>query len=252
MRLQVFSDLHLESEDFDPQPLRDAELLVLAGDIDSRWKGYECFAGWPVPVVAVAGNHEFDGRELRQAWPALRTHLERHGITLLERETMVVRDDRGRAVRILGTTRWSDFRVFGEQGQGAAMRAAGYFQKVMRATEAGASFDAAAVKREGERCRAWLEHELPVAGEGCDAVVVVTHFAPSLRSADPRFGAQPSTASFCNADDDLLPHAQLWIHGHVHARHDYRVGATRVIGAGRGLDHKGESRGWVDPGLIEV
>jgi hypothetical protein len=87
--------------------------------------------------------------------------------------------------------------------------------------------------------------------------VVVTHFAPSLRSADPRFGKQPGTASFCNADDDLLAHADLWLHGHLHCRHDYLVerGArapTRVVSQARGLADKGEVDGY-DPGkLIEV
>jgi hypothetical protein len=48
MRLQLLSDLHLESEAFDPEPAPDAELLVLAGDIDSTWAGLERFARWPV------------------------------------------------------------------------------------------------------------------------------------------------------------------------------------------------------------
>ncbi len=47
------------------------------------------------------------------------------------------------------------------------------------------------------------------AARGWDATVVITHFAPSLRSADPRYGMQPGTASFCNADDDLLRRADL-------------------------------------------
>ena len=44
MRLQLFSDLHLESEEFTPQPLPGAELLVLAGDIDSGWDALARFA----------------------------------------------------------------------------------------------------------------------------------------------------------------------------------------------------------------
>ena len=35
MRLQLLSDLHLETEVFEPRPAPGAELLVLAGDIDS-------------------------------------------------------------------------------------------------------------------------------------------------------------------------------------------------------------------------
>jgi hypothetical protein len=86
---------------------------------------------------------------------------------------------------------------------------------------------------------------------------VVTHFAPSIRSADVRFGAQPGTASFCNADDDLLRHADLWLHGHLHCRHDYRVERghgtpTRVVCQARGLAGKGEAEGYDPEKLIEV
>jgi hypothetical protein len=86
--------------------------------------------------------------------------------------------------------------------------------------------------------------------------VVVTHFGPSLLSADPRYGRQPGTASFCNADDDLLPLADLWIHGHLHCRHDYRVahpgGHTRVVSNARGHSHKGETLGWDPLFTVEV
>ena len=109
MRLQLLSDLHLETEEFEPQPAPGAELLVLAGDIDSRWLGLERFAGWPQPVVFVAGNHEFDGRDLDEAMPALRRRCDELGMTMLERERLVVADDRGRRIRLLATTRWSDF-----------------------------------------------------------------------------------------------------------------------------------------------
>ena len=53
MRLQLLSDLHMETEAFDPEPAPDAELLVLAGDIDATWVGLDKFKGWPVPVVSV-------------------------------------------------------------------------------------------------------------------------------------------------------------------------------------------------------
>ena len=87
--------------------------------------------------------------------------------------------------------------------------------------------------------------------------MVGTHFAPSLRSADTRFGTQPGTASFCNADDDLLAHADLWLHGHLHCRHDYlvvREGAapTRVVCQARGLADKGEPDGFDAGKLIEI
>src|SRR6185437_2833089 len=159
MRLQLLSDLHLETEAFDPEPAPGAELLVLAGDIDSRWDGLARFAGWPQPVLFVAGNHEFDGRDLDLGMAALRRRCEAVGITMLERESVVVEDDRGRPIRFVGTTRWSDFDLFGESGRAKAMRAGEYFMALMKTSRDGAAFDAAAVRSEALICRNWLEAE---------------------------------------------------------------------------------------------
>ena len=256
MRLQLLSDLHLETEAFEPVPAPGAELLVLAGDIDSRWTALERFRDWPVPVVFVAGNHEFDDREITEAWPALRRHCAALSITLLERESRVLTDLRGKRIRFVATTRWSDFDVFGTTHRDLAMRAASYFMRIMRATRHGMPFDAVAVRDEALACRAWLESELRRPQGEWDTTVVVTHFAPSLRSGDPRYGEQSGTASFCNADDDLLAHAGLWIHGHVHCRHDYRVihpgGNTRVVCNSRGHARKGEADGHQPLLVIEV
>ncbi len=258
MKLQLLSDLHLETESFDPQPAPGAELLVLAGDIDSTWAGYERFAGWPVPVLVVAGNHEYDGRDVDAAAAGLRALCTRLGHTFLEREATVLTAADGLRLRVLGSTRWSDFDLYGAAQRPRAERAAGYFMRLMGSTRAGRPFDAAAVREEALACRAWLEAELSRSPQGrWDKTVVITHFAPSLASADPRYGRQPGTASFCNADDDLIPRADLWLHGHVHCRHDYRVeragrAPTRVVCQALGLAKKGEQAGY-DPGrLIEI
>jgi len=256
MRVQVLSDLHLETEDYAPVPSPHAEVLVLAGDIDSTWVGLERFRDWPVPVLFVAGNHEFDGRELAEAWPALRRRCHELGITMLERESLVMVDAQGRRIRFVATIRWSDFDLYGVAGRDRAMRAAGYFLRLMDASMQGLVFDAAAVRDESLACRAWLEAQLRNTKGSCDATVAITHYAPSLRSADPRYGRQSGTASFCNADDDLLACARLWIHGHVHWRHDYSVmhetGATRVVCNARGHAHRGEAAGYDGKWVIEV
>jgi hypothetical protein len=258
LKLQLLSDLHLETEAFEPLPAPGAELLVLAGDIDASWRGFELFADWPVPVLFVAGNHEFDGRELAEAWPALREMAERLGWTMLERESIVLRGADGRRIRFVGSIRWSDFDLFGPARRESAMRAAGYFMRLMQATRHGAEFDAAVVREESKACRTWLEAELRLPSrDRWDKTVVVTHFAPSLRSADVRYGSQPGTASFCNADDDLLPLADLWLHGHLHCRHDYQVDRpvglpTRVVCQARGLALKGEDAGYDSLKLIGI
>jgi hypothetical protein len=258
MKIQLLSDLHLESELFEPVPHPQADLLVLGGDIDSSWLSFERFARWPVPVLFVAGNHEFDGRELDDAWPALRAHCSALGLRLLEREAALLRAPDGRTLRFLGTVRWCDFEVFGPSRFGSALRAGSYFQRVMGATQHGAPFDALAVRSEALACRDWLAQALAEPAQGrWDATVAITHFAPSLRSADPRYGKQSGTASFCNADDALLPGAALWLHGHLHCRHDYTVRhadgrRTRVVSQARGLADKGEEQGHDPMKLIEI
>ncbi len=248
MRLQLLSDLHLETETYEPEPAPGAELLVLAGDIDSTWAGLERFRDWPVPVLFVAGNHEFDGREITRAWPGLRERALQLGFTMLERQSAVIADAQGRRVRFVATTRWCDFDLFGASQRERAMRAATYFMQIMRSTCHGMPFDAASVRTEALACRAWLSAELAQPPGEWEQTVVITHFAPSIRSADPRYGNQPGTASFCNADDDLLRHADVWIHGHLHCRHDYSVphaaGATRVVCNARGHARQGAADGY--------
>jgi hypothetical protein len=255
MNLQLLSDLHLETEAFDPEPAPGAELLVLLGDIDSSWAALERFRGWPVPVLMVAGNHEFDRRDVDDAWPALRARCGELGFTLLERESLLLTDAQGHRIRFVATVRWCDFDLFGEPGRAAAMRAAAYYMRVMGSSRGGAAFDPAAVREEALACRDWLRGALEARGDW-DRTVALTHFAPSLRSADPRYGAQPGTASFCNADDALLPLASTWLHGHLHCRHDYVVeharGRTRVVCHARGHARKGEAEGFDPLRVIEV
>jgi hypothetical protein len=211
-----------------------------------------------VPVLFVAGNHEFDGRELVDAWPELRERCVRFGLRLLECEAVVLQAPDGRRIRFLGTVRWCDFNAFGPSRLESALRAGSYFQRVMGATLDGALFDVQAVRRAALACRAWLGTALaePAAGRW-DATVAITHFAPSLRSADPRYGNQSGTASFCNADDELLSGASLWLHGHLHCRHDYTVTHadgqhTRVVSQARGLADKGETQCYDPVKLIEI
>lgn len=251
MKIQLLSDLHLETEAFQPAPAPGAEVLVLAGDIDTSWRSFELFRGWPVPVLVVPGNHEFDRRDVDDAREALRAHVKALGLRMLDDESVVLADAAGRRVRFVGSTRWCDFDAFGPSGRDRAMRAGGYFQKVMQSTRQGDVFDVVAVRRLALESRAWLAMELARQGDW-DATVVVTHFAPSLKSADPRYGRQPGTASFCNDDEALMPGVQLWLHGHLHCRHDYRLGDTRVVSNARGHVRKGEADGFDGQRVLDV
>jgi hypothetical protein len=254
MQLQLISDLHLETESYEPRPAEGAELLVLAGDVDSTWRGLDLFRDWPVPVLFVPGNHEYDGRDFDEARAGLHERARSLGFLMLDDSSQVLRDEQGRRVRFVGSTRWSDFDLFGPAQRERALRAGSYFQRVMGASRDGQPFDAIAVREQALRCRAWLAEALSAGEQGpdWDATVVITHFAPSLQSADPRYGRQPGTASFCNDDEALLSGARLWLHGHLHCRHDYRLNGCRVLCNARGHARKGEADGYDGQRLIEV
>src|SRR5258706_6753606 len=77
MKIQLASDLHLEllAQRF-PQmriiePVPEADLLVLAGDIHGATSAIDVFGDWPVPVLYVAGNHEF----YSERWEATRAAI---------------------------------------------------------------------------------------------------------------------------------------------------------------------------------
>ncbi len=255
MRLQLLSDLHLETEDFDPQPAPQAELLVLAGDIDANHDALGRFAGWPVPVLFVAGNHEYDLRDFDQTTAQLRQRCRDLGLHMLERDTLVLRLGE-RQVRFVGTTLWNDFDLFGASKRESCMRAARYFiEQVQRSVRHGRQMDAHDLRAEGLRSRDWLREQLrqPRCLPGqWDATVVVTHFAPSLRSTDPRYPVNGATASFCNAYDDMIGHCNLWLHGHLHCRHDYRADDARVVCNARGHASKGEDEDFQPLGVWEI
>ena len=281
MNIQLLSDLHLESNPhFTARPVPQSDMLVLAGDIGSYQHGSQLLAlgiadfglarfsplpvaqggaGWPVPVVFVPGNHEYDGLEFDVAHTRLRATCERLGIVWLERESVVLQ-----GVRFVGCTLWTDFdaltteRAFtgnvtlAEQlgMREKALRAANFYLKKNHALRGGVPLLADAVRDEGLRSQAWLRQALAVPFVG--TTVVVTHFAPSLRSADPRYGLSPGTAGFCNALDDMLPLAQFWLHGHLHCPSDYVQKGCRVVANPLGYARKGEQAAFKPDLLIKT
>ena len=226
MKIQLLSDLHLETHPhFQGRAAPGADVLVLAGDIGSYQKGtrlqdpdfglgrFSPLQGWPVPVLFVPGNHEYDGLDFDLTHSRLRQTCERLGIVWLERELWHYQN-----VRFVGTTLWADFDALatglplGEalKAREKAYRAANFYLQKMRAMRHGELMLAQQWREHALECEHWLRRALAEPFDG--TTVVVTHYAPSLRSADPRYGQTPGTAGFCNALDELLPLAQFWLH----------------------------------------
>lgn len=281
MNIQLLSDLHLESHPhFKAQPLPGADLLVLAGDIGSYQTGSLLSslnisdfglarfsplpverggASWPTPVVFLPGNHEYDGLDFDGTYVRLRETCERLGLVWLERESVVLQ-----GVRFVGSTLWADFDALSTEKARAgditlgeqlkmrekAFRAANFYLTKNHAFRKGQPMLADAVREEGLKSQAWLRQALALPFDG--PTVAVTHFAPSLLSADPRYGLTPGTAGFCNSLDELLPLATLWLHGHLHCPVDYVRHGCRVLANPLGYARKGEQAGFRESLCIKL
>lgn len=286
MKVQLVSDLHLERyPDYRPELVDDADVLVLAGDIGSYQAGsrlqgddfgLERFSPLRDDVPAatvffVPGNHEYDGLDFESTRDRLRACCERLGITWLDQRVVLLGD-----VRFVGTTLWSDFDALAVAqapavGAGAqsrevsmtrllrerekAFRAADFYLRKNTSLRGGQPLLAAQMRELSLECQAWLGNALSSPHDG--PTVVVTHFAPSLRSADPRYGLTPGTAGFCNAMDDLLVGADIWMHGHLHCPSDYThcqqgTRLCRVVANPRGYASKGEQTRFQERFCVDV
>jgi hypothetical protein len=274
MRLQLFSDLHLERDPtFVPAVAPGTDVVVVAGDIGSyqersRLDGHDFGLGRFAPaqlgvpgvrVLYVPGNHEFDALDYDETATRLRCVCADLGIVWLERETVLLD-----GVRFVGTTLWSDFDALAAdepdetrrlQARGKAMRAADYYLSKNTTRRDGAPVLAEGLRAMSLDCQDWLRRTLAEPFDG--PTVAVTHFAPSLKSADPRYGLTPGTAGFCNALDDLFPFVDVWMHGHLHCANDYvvqgedanRPWSCRVVANPLGYASKGEQEAF-RPGLV--
>lgn len=231
MRLHILSDLHLGARRLPETfllPDVEADALVLAGDIQRHTDGL----AWAARVgrtagkqlIYVPGNHEYYHADLPEMLVSLRREARRLGICLLSNDSVVIN-----GVRFLGSTLWTDFRLYPDLCPDA-MRAAGSLIndfKVIR--NAGSAYTPERSVQLHGVARVWLEEELstPFAGP----TVVVTHHAPHSGSVAERFAFDLLTPAFASDLSQLVERFQpeLWIHGYMHDCFDYRVRKTRIV-----------------------
>ncbi len=256
MKLWVFSDLHLEFDNF-RKPLRprdfpDADVCVVAGDIlngcanSIEWLADEVA---PVmPVIFVAGNHEFYGDSIFEGLEWGRQAAAKHpDVHFLENGSVVID-----GVRFLGCTLWTDFALDGRAPREIAWAAATFEgrlndtrQIAWRRLPAYEAFTAKRAQELHASSRAFLRREMPFDGQ----TVVVTHHAPHPRSVHPKYKGGSLNPSFASDLGEMMElwRPALWIHGHVHDSFDYRVRDTRVVCNPCGYGNENPA---FDPGLV--
>ena len=131
-------------------------------------------------------------------------------------------------VRFLGTTLWTDYRLELNRSQWQLMENAELRMRDHFTIKCSSgTFTAQKALAAHELSRAWLANELAKPYDG--KTVVISHHGPHPLSVHPRYIGEALNAAFVSNLSELLPKADLWIHGHVHDSFDYRVHGCRVI-----------------------
>jgi hypothetical protein len=132
------------------------------------------------------------------------------------------------ACGVVAATLWTDFRNGDSDAERACVEGMNDFRQVPGLTPA-------LVKQRHAEQLAFLKDNI---APGC---IVMTHFAPSLRSI-PEKDAHDGCSPYYAVDlESLIAERRpaLWLHGHIHAPSDYMVGGTRILCNAAGYEGKG-------------
>lgn len=273
MKIHLVSDLHTEFSPYLDSAPKAADVIIAAGDVAVGDIGPLILRenyGPHVPIIYVAGNHEFYRQNLMENYTKIAESAKRNRVHFLQNSFVEIDD-----VLFVGGTLWTDFCLYGEDKQFAAMSAAkqgindfrliaweGKYQNNGNNPNY-MKYEPFAPQRALEQhhvTRSLIDHVLDsqmVDGKLWRKVVVVTHMAPSLKSVHEKYAGDILNSYYASNQIAMIAKYQptLWVHGHMHDSFDYMLGDTRVVcnprgyvsGSGRAMDRENKS---FDPNLI--
>lgn len=275
-QILLHSDLHLETGPFSMGKLDVPAIAVFAGDTHHGPVGMPALKSvTDLPVVAVAGNHDFWGSDYFEALAKLKADAATMGVHFLENQVAVVE-----GVRFMGATLWTDYA-----GGHPALMHYGLWRmndhrQIMAARWWTAANKARFLKTFGQhalehfegcfnpllardlhlKTMRWLDKALATPFDG--PTVIVTHHAPayesllragvvseealcrdywSVRRSDAlnltQLGSYASNALERLQHSLRAANVALWAHGHIHYALNYAQYGVRVAANPRGRVH---------------
>lgn len=236
-RFILWSDLHLEFQGFKIPSLDEfdgpLDGVLLAGDIDTGLNHQNLkFAQkineyYDLPVVIIAGNHEYYGSEMKQMLrdqvkECARINHAGGDVRLLAGTSTVIA-----GARIIGATLWTDFELDPATGLQS------------RRTAAALMNDYRTIRfHDGKEARKLLPSDIEKAhyrekAEIFDILakpfegptIVVTHHMPIAQAIHSMYLHDALNASFAsNLLDEILPlNFDAWIYGHSHQNNEFQL-----------------------------
>ena len=240
--VQILSDIHAE---FGPHALprptdvdTGADIVIIAGDLAAAPNNVETAARlFPAStaLVLIGGNHEHyrtylpidEGLDLMWRAAAEISAREDRVIAVLE-DASAVLQVRGAAVRVLGSTFWTDYGLHRKPIIEAQMCERSINDHRLIQGRDGGFFTTREAAARHRTSRAFLGDALAVRHDG--PTIVVTHHLPSMRSVAGRFRREATSSGFASHADDLVGMgAALWVHGHTHDSMVWENGSGTLI-----------------------
>jgi Icc-related predicted phosphoesterase len=244
MKVHLLSDLHNELDTYTPSAV-DADVVILAGDIDVKARGVDwAKQTFKVPVLYVLGNHEYYSGHMPRTLDKMRSASMGSHVQVLDRDAVLLG-----GTRFLGATMWTDFAATGNAPLASITAQSSMNDyRLIRTGENYRRIKPSDLAVEASSTRDWLKSKLAEPFPG--PTVVITHHAPLMRSlAESPHAGGHLDAAYANDWLDLMgdDRVALWLHGHSHTSVDYHANGTRIVCNPRG--YPSECTGF-DPQLI--
>jgi hypothetical protein len=250
VKIQIFSDLHLDVAPIKPITIGDGvEAVVVAGDtcqgVRNAFIALRRIVPERIPVIMVAGNHEFYRRCIQTELEEGKAIARDFNVAFLEQDVFLMG-----TTRFIAATLWTNYRVFGTANAATAMEAArrnmNDHRVISWTKKPWTRFRPEEALLLHERSRAFITDSLstPFAG----STVILSHHSPHFGSvAKGHYESDILTASYCSDLSDVIMTGaeegtdstpqktadakwdRLWVHGHIHSSSDYVVGTTRIL-----------------------
>lgn len=244
MKIAYCSDLHLDNYMHEPfgvgkelcKNKENADVILIGGDTQEykiydrvKYNFFEYLSNEYKHVIVIEGNHEFyqsdycNYYELKTDHPF--SHLE--NVHLLRDESIIIED-----VLFYGGTMWTNLDGCSDIDKMIIKQCVSDFTLIKYD---GKPFHPDYMLNHYNLFIDNLYNEV-IYNNSVNKKIVLSHFAPSLKSVSPRFIGSNLNPFFCNNIDNIIESSDInfWIHGHTHDRLNYMIGNTNILCNPRG------------------
>lgn len=210
-------------------PQTDADIVVLAGDINVGVKGLIWAANFKQQVLYILGNHEFYGRSIMGLKREIKEHAKCYSnVHVLDNDSITIHD-----VTFHGCTLWTDFELYGNatlsmhyaKERISDFRRISFNDASMFTPEIAAALHQNSIQ--------WLQSS--ISNSKSKKNVVVSHHLPSKHAIDSQFDGSELNPAFASDCSELFKlEIDLWIYGHNHHCNSYSIYDTKFVTNQRG------------------